>query len=679
MPSNWTANRAWVDQSLASLTSTLLPNLVNELRFSYFFISSRQQAGLPNDCPSGCIGSGWPQIGVSGASFVIGNSLGTENLGRRYHLSDSITWQINSHRLCMGLEYEYSRGGLIPTTNEPVQMVLYSPADVRRYNALPTTPLNLRVPLPTAFGTVEDILSLPVQSFSIGVGNPQPYQPNSGRAKTGHLWRLHLQDTWRLHARLTMNYGLGWFYDPHPNRDLSKPAYLTPIFGAEGLKPPQTDRNNFSPSLGFAWAPSLDGRTVIRGGGGIYYDTLSANNLLDQERHSLGPRGTGRTNYQHTRIANPLPNIPGVPFGMPLNFTNPTRFTGTHLMTILPALRADLLQRRGDPNNRDFSIRNIEVDKLGQVGVKDLATPYATHLSLGVQREFASNLVLSVDFVYRHFIHYSALTDYNHFFSVRGPVIPVCIGAQRDDPQARCSAGPIMVVDEFARARYRGLLVRLEKRFSRRTQFLASYAYSSNVGTNRVNNDNWSEGYGPLDRDVPHILNLSAVVELPWGLQLGFNSSYYSKLPFTTFVAGLDFNGDGTDGDALPGTSVNRFNRGLGKEDLRRVVEEFNQNFAGRRTPRNQPIPRITLPADYEFGDNYLTQDLRLSRTFVFREKYKLMLIGEVFNILNVANLSGHSGNLANTATFGQPTRRVDQVFGSGGPRAFQLGARVSF
>lgn len=72
-------------------------------------------------------------------------------------------------------------------------------------------------------------------------------------------------------------------------------------------------------------------------------------------------------------------------------------------------------------------------------------------------------------------------------------------------------------------------------------------------------------------------------------------------------------------------------------------------------------------------------QDLRLSRTFVFREEYKLTLIGEVFNFLNIANLSGHSGNLANAATFGQPTRRVDQVFGSGGPRAFQLGARVSF
>jgi hypothetical protein len=105
----------------------------------------------------------------------------------------------------------------------------------------------------------------------------------------------------------------------------------------------------------------------------------------------------------------------------------------------------------------------------------------------------------------------------------------------------------------------------------------------------------------------------------------------------------------------------------------------FNRNFAGLDTSRNQAIPQITLPSEYEFGDNYITQDLRLSRTFVFKEKFRFTLVGEVFNVLNIANLSGHSGNLANSATFGQPTRRVDQAFGSGGPRAFQFGARVSF
>jgi hypothetical protein len=51
----------------------------------------------------------------------------------------------------------------------------------------------------------------------------------------------------------------------------------------------------------------------------------------------------------------------------------------------------------------------------------------------------------------------------------------------------------------------------------------------------------------------------------------------------------------------------------------------------------------------------------------------------EVFNIFNVANLGGYSFNLSNTSTFGQPTNRASQVFGSGGPRAFQLGGRFTF
>jgi hypothetical protein len=619
-------------------------------------------------------------MSISGASFVIGSSLKTENMGRRYHLADSITWQLNTHRMKIGFEYEYSRGGLVLTTNEPLQMVLYSPTDVRRYNSLPTTQPDLQIPLPSSFDTIEDILRLPVQSFVIGIGNPQPFQPNGAPTKTGHLWHMYWQDTWRLHPRLTMNYGLGWFYDPNPNRDLSKPSYLQPIFGNDGLMPPRADKNNLSPSLGFAWMGTRDGKTVIRGGGGIYYDTFNINPLLDQERNALGPRGTGRTNYANTRLSNPLPNIPGVPFGAPLNLTTPTLFTGAQLMAIVPALRADLLQRRGDTTNQDFSIRNIEVDKLGQVAVRDLVTPYAIHGSVGVQRELARDLVFTADFVYRHFIHRSVLpTDYNHFFSVRGPVIPVCLGAQRDDPLAQCSAGPITVVDEFARATYRGVLMRLEKRLAKNTQFLVSYAYSKNVGNNRVNNDDWFEGYGPLDRDIPHILNASAIFDLRWRFQLAFNSTYYSALPFNAFVTGLDFNGDGTDGDALPGTTVNRFNRGLGTRDLVRAIHDFNRNLAGTRTVRNQPIPRITLPNTFNFGDNYLTQDVRLSRSFMLSDKSKLTLIGEVFNIFNIANLSGFSGDLSNSATFGQPTRRVDQVFGSGGPRAFQVGARVSF
>jgi hypothetical protein len=84
------------------------------------------------------------------------------------------------------------------------------------------------------------------------------------------------------------------------------------------------------------------------------------------------------------------------------------------------------------------------------------------------------------------------------------------------------------------------------------------------------------------------------------------------------------------------------------------------------------------LPPDFNFGHSFLTHDLRLSRVFVFSERWQVTLIGEIFNLFNLANLSGYSGNLLG-AGFGQPTSRITQVFGSGGPRAFQLGARISF
>jgi len=71
---------------------------------------------------------------------------------------------------------------------------------------------------------------------------------------------------------------------------------------------------------------------------------------------------------------------------------------------------------------------------------------------------------------------------------------------------------------------------------------------------------------------------------------------------------------------------------------------------------------------------------VRLSRTFSFgSDRVRLVLLGEVFNLFNVVNIVDHSGNIKNSAEFGQPGARFSQVFGSGGPRAFQLGARVSF
>ena len=93
----------------------------------------------------------------------------------------------------------------------------------------------------------------------------------------------------------------------------------------------------------------------------------------------------------------------------------------------------------------------------------------------------------------------------------------------------------------------------------------------------------------------------------------------------------------------------------------------------------NQRYPTITLPSDYQLQDIFSSQDLRITKTFRLRDRTDIRIIGEVFNILNTSNLTNFNFNLVSPATFGQANQRVGQTFGSGGPRAFQLAARIGF
>src|SRR5262249_24190720 len=150
-------------------------------------------------------------------------------------------------------------------------------------------------------------------------------------------------------------------------------------------------------------------------------------------------------------VPNPLPNVPGVPQGPTLSFTTgPTAFTGANLLSILPGLRAGLQQQLGDPHNTDLSLRNIEVFKqaseISRLFTRDYATAYSEHINLCVQREITPTLGVHADFVFRQFVHTDmGPIDYDHWDSVRGPVLPICSPLQALDPKALCSTGPITV------------------------------------------------------------------------------------------------------------------------------------------------------------------------------------------------------------------------------------------
>jgi len=679
IPSSWFQNSNWADQGLLGVTSVFRPSLVNDFRFSYFFVSSDTFPAQEQNCP-GCLGIGAPTINIQ-TGLSLGQSQTVLGIGRRFELSDVLASQHGAHRARFGIDWEHNRGENLVWNNEPVTMTLFSPDQVRAYNARPQTPVSLKIPLPGGFSTLADILNLPLQSFTVGIGDPRLLEENGSTTRTSYSARLYVQDTWRLLDRLTLNYGLAWNVDRNQNYDLRKPALLAPILGADGLGPTRKQWKNFSPVLGLAWSPSRDGKTVIHAGAGIYYDFLIQPSL-DPERAMLGAPGLGRQNVPGSSILNPLSNIPGVSVGTTLDFRGaPTLFTGADLMSILPSIRADQQQKLTHTGNS--AVRAIQITKQASSQLYPVNSPNASsqQADVGVERQLSRDFVISADFAYRHFVHIGWSQDLNHFNGIRGPVIPKCTAVQQNDPQALCSTGPINVWQTAGRATYKGLLLRADKRFSHGFQFLGSYAYSSNIGNdngNGFNLDNALQNRGPLSTDFTQILNVAGVTHLPWRFELGLNFSYTSVAPFNAFVGGIDFNGDGTTGDLLPGTTMGAFNRSLGRADLVRLVDLFNQTYAGTTDSHGRAIPQLTLPNHYSLDDNLSSLDLRLSRSFVFHERRRVSLIGEVFNLFNQANLTGYIGDLTSQA-FGQPISRATQVFGSGGPRAFQFATRISF
>ncbi len=110
-----------------------------------------------------------------------------------------------------------------------------------------------------------------------------------------------------------------------------------------------------------------------------------------------------------------------------------------------------------------------------------------------------------------------------------------------------------------------------------------------------------------------------------------------------------------------------------------------------------QPLPLVS--PDARFSDGFSSFDLRLSKTFKLGERVRVEPIAEVFNLFNVTNVLGFSNvnysgfsnvlvrdsndpssaGFLRSSSFGRPVTTAGGVFGSGGPRAFQFAARVTF
>ena len=720
-PSAYVHNGNWSDQTIAGLTTIFSTNVVNDARAQYKYWYNHGSIATNADCTAPCTGVGLPgittMVGSGTFTYGAGNDVNAPNYHqtRSYQVNDTLSWQKGQHRFRFGMDYEATGTHVTPwNVCAPACIGLYSVEQTKLQGA--AFPAGAFASLPTIIATSADLMNLPIYAqpaalySGVALGNgswPGTYEPNQDNLNNRfHPW---VADTWKVTQSLTVNYGLGYSLETglfSPN--LTRPAYLSPILNSQtggvptGLGATGTRTKDFSPQFGFAYAIGKDKKTVVRGGGGMYWDTQP---LWEQFREdsSIGPVGDGRTTVSASAFTNIFPGAyylsptgpAPLPIGAALPLTTLTNITLGQFIQIMntqvPVLSAQLFGNT--TTSGPYSTSGINITKQG-VEIYPASFPLlrSYQTSIGVQRDLGHDMVISVDWARRQSENTNLgeqdLNRYNRTADGLSPVIPKCTTTPDFNPADQCSTGGITFWVPEGRSVYDGLLVKLQKRMSHHYQYVVSYAMQKLLAESAaVDLDNYFAGYGPtLAR---HNLNIAGVVALPLGVRLSFNASTISPTPVTPTISGIDLNGSGNTTypitEAVAGLGYNCFEAGCSKAQLAAAVATFNSTVAtaatGKKALNGAVIPTLTLPSTYDFGQWIVTQDVRLTKEFSYRERYKLQIFGEFFNIFNISNLTYSSFTLNSPTTFGQPSARVGQAstFGSGGPRAIQVGARFSF
>jgi hypothetical protein len=462
-------------------------------------------------------------------------------------------------------------------------------------------------------------------------------------ADNNHL-SFFVQNDWRPHPQFSVNLGIRYELDTDV-KNVGRYGEINPLVTPFLSGSRRSDRNNWAPRFGFNWA-TRGGRTSVHGGYGIYYDRVTL------EIQSLERGLDGRALPIEVRAGNTFYLGPTGQFPeFAPRLSNP--FTGF----ILPGAGA------GGINIIDNSMQN----------------PAVQQFNVGIQHEIVRDLALRADFIHNLGTHFIIGRTIGTVFN------PVVGGPDR-----------VVNLESSVNTKYDGLLVSLERRFARGHHFRASYTLSKAFNyanddqipfaIGPVDPDHMNLEYGPTPNDQRHRFAFSGFFELPLGVNLSTIVTAASAVPMDILMP-----------DATSRVPVLQRNAGgrifTNGAELNEALRAINS--AGGIS--GQPLPLVS--EDARFGDSFHSVDLRLSRTIRLGERASLQPMIEVFNLFNVTNVlgvsnvnySGFSNALVRdsddaaspgfltSSRFGQPVTTAGGVFGSGGPRAFQLGLRVQF
>ena len=586
--------------TIAGWTQALTPRLINDLRAQWNY----------HNLLTDSVEKYGPEIRIQGYGvFNHDWVLPTRWLERRYDLKDHLTWQRGNH------SFKFGAQALIRGIHAENKVFF---AGRFTFGDLPGSVLGIPG-LPDSF-TLNALQTFNLglaQTFLYGAGNPVI-------AQTYPYYGFFAQDSWKLRPNLTIDIGVRYELDTHK-------------------APLRTDTNNLAPRIAFAWNPSADKKTTVRGGYGIFYAPIyfqidyvvQALNVINGNRQIaqvfstiLDTSAANSANVFSTLRAQ---NVIGVP--------TPSRSITT----------ADLAQ---------FGMTFTHSGSLPPFtlifeNAKDFVNPYSQQSSLSVERQFGQNWALSLEYAYVRTLKITRLRDRN---LKQAPVDPT-LGIRVWSDPVRDFVDPLIaqrnIFESSGRAFYSGMIVELRRRLSRSLSLDANYTLSR--ATDEVTD--YTIDYEPTDQT-----NMNADRAL---------SSFHEKHKFVAYAMW-------TAPGSLQFTPIFRANSGrpfnlLVGYDLNGDRHDTTDRPAG--AGRNTGI-----------GPDFWSVDLRVGRSFKVHESTSLDFTAEAFNLfnhLNYASINNVVGNISGPFDLtGRADRTPSQPLGftsAFDSRRIQLGARVRF
>ena len=319
------------------------------------------------------------------------------------------------------------------------------------------------------------------------------------------VYGFFAQDDWRVNDNLTLNLGLRYDveigvlsnvpYGPNGQFIITNPK--SPYVGQGELT---DDKNNWAPRIGFAYDVNGEGRTVVRGGYGIFYDKIVANATLFTLIDYVGVRGVS--------VENP-------PFG-PNN---------------LPGFE-DLYQNYGFP---------LPYDPVIAPGYQ---IPKSTQYSIGLSHQLTDTLALDADYIRSNGDQRGKRSDLNE------RTVPGDNASRLFAPER---GGRLRIVEAVGADTYDGLQLSLRKRFTNRVQFTFNYTLSKLEGNAETGFSDEAEcracigdsrDVGPYNNDTRHNFVTGGIILLPADFQVSGLIQAESGRPLSA-NSNTDLNGNG--------------------------------------------------------------------------------------------------------------------------------------